>query len=382
MVADKKDDIPDAQANDVSLRQTVRVSLGGSVLRVRFSNAFGTQPLRIDGASVAIAAGPGRSDVAAASLHALRFGGDSAVTIAAGSELSSDPVGLAHAAGADIAVSMHIVASPGRQTSHPGSRASTFYVPGNRVLDAAWPQPHSTAHWYQLADIEVQAAPPVHSVVAIGDSITDGYGVPQDSNSRWTDFLATRLRDAGINDIGVINAGIGGGRLLRDGLGPSMVSRFERDVLARDGISHAIVFIGINDLGGLHRSGQDTPEARARLIADIEQAHRQLVAQAHQRGVCVIGATITPHAGSGYYIRSPESESDRIALNQWIRSAGVFDGVIDFDAALRDPERPDFLRKQVDNDGLHPSTTGYKAMADAVPLALLKTCSRAAAAMN
>jgi lysophospholipase L1-like esterase len=380
MAADPKDEIAAAEAVDVSVRQTVRVSLGGSVLRVRFSNAFGTAPLHIDGASVAIAAAPGRSDVDASTLRALRFGGERAVTIAPGAELGSDAVDLPHAAGADIAVSMHIAAWPGRQTSHPGSRASTFYTTGDKVGDAAWPQARSTPHWYQLAGVEVQAAPAARSVVVIGDSITDGYGVPADSNRRWTDFLATRLRGAGIKDTGVINAGIGGGRLLRDGLGPSMVARFERDVLAREGVSHAIVLIGINDLGGLHRSAQASPQARARLLEDIERAHRQLVAQAHQRGVCVIGATVTPHGASGYYVLNDDIAQDRKALNDWIRNAGVFDGVIDFDAALRDPARPEFISKPYDNDGLHPSTTGYQAMADAVPLALLAACSVAAPA--
>jgi lysophospholipase L1-like esterase len=177
-----------------------------------------------------------------------------------------------------------------------------------------------------------------------------------------------------MTDVGVVNAGIGGGRMLRDGLGPNLVSRFERDVLARPGVSHAIVMIGVNDFGVQHRNREDSPAERARLVADLEQAYRQLVARAHLQGVCVLGATITPYGGSGYYQPDPENEADRLAYNQWIRSAGVVDGVVDFDAALRDPAQPDHLRKALDNDGLHPSTAGYQAMADAVPLEQLKTC--------
>jgi lysophospholipase L1-like esterase len=182
-----------------------------------------------------------------------------------------------------------------------------------------------------------------------------------------------------MGEVGVVNTGIGGGRLLRDGLGPNLVSRFERDVLARGGVSHAVVMIGVNDLGVQHKNGEDSPAARKALLQDLQQAHRQLVQAAHAHGVCVIGATITPYAGSGYYQPGPENEQDRQAYNQWIRSAGVFDGVADFDAALRDPARPDLILKSYDSgDGLHPSPAGFRAMADAVPLDALKTCRIAA----
>jgi lysophospholipase L1-like esterase len=212
-------------------------------------------------------------------------------------------------------------------------------------------------------------------VVAIGDSITDGYGVVTDTNTRWTDGLATRLREKGMNEVGVVNAGIGGGRLLRDGLGPNLVSRFERDVLQRAGVSHAIVMIGVNDLGVQHRNKDDSPAARQQLLADMEEAQRQIAARAHARGVCLIGATITPYARSAYYQPGLDNEADRQAYNRFVRESGVFDGVVDFDAALRDPARPSYLRKDYDNDGLHPNQAGYQAMADAVPLDLLKSCS-------
>jgi lysophospholipase L1-like esterase len=182
-----------------------------------------------------------------------------------------------------------------------------------------------------------------------------------------------------MTDVGVVNAGIGGGRMLRDGLGPNLVSRFERDVLARPGVSHAIVMIGVNDFGVQHRNKEDGPAERARLLDDLKQAYRQIVARAHAQGVCVLGATISPYGGSGYYAPGPDNETDRLAYNEWIRTAGVVDGVVDFDAALRDPARPDHLQKALDNDGLHPSSpAGYQAMADAVPLDRLTTCRLAA----
>jgi len=372
MVPEGQNALPAEQLRDATLRQVVRVSLGGRRLRVRLSNAFGTEPLAIDAASIGLSAGPGQAGASA--LQPLRFGGSAAVTIPAGAEYLSDPVELAHAAGADLAVSLHFAAAPARQTGHPGARATSYLARGNRVLDAAWSGADKVTRWYQLSGVEVLAAAPTHAVVAIGDSITDGYGVEPDTYGRWSDHLATRLRAAGITDLGVINAGIGGGRLLRDGLGPNLVARFERDVLARPGVSHAIVMIGVNDFGTQHRNNEDSAAARARLLEDMMQAHRQLVARAHLAGVCVIGATISPYAASGYYKPGPDNERDRLAYNRWIRESGVFDGVVDFDAALRDPARPDALLKTYDNDGLHPNMAGYKAMADAVPLAQLQGC--------
>jgi len=372
MVPEGQNALAPEQLRDATLRQVVRVSIKGRQLRVRLSNAFGTDALAIDAASIGLSTGPGQAG--ASGLQPLRFGGNTAVTIPAGAEYLSDPVELAHAAGADLAVSLHFAAAPARQTGHPGARATNYLARGNRVLDAAWSGADKLTRWYQLSGVEVLAAPGAHAVVAIGDSITDGYGVEPDTYGRWTDHLATRLRAAGAGDVGVINAGIGGGRLLRDGLGPNLVARFERDVLARPGVSHAIVMIGVNDFGTQHRSNEDSAAARARLLDDMMQAHRQLVARAHLAGVCVIGATISPYGASGYYKPGADNEGDRLAYNRWIRESGVFDGVVDFDAALRDPARPDALLKTYDNDGLHPNMAGYKAMADAVPLAQLQSC--------
>ena len=374
LVPEGQNELPAAQWQDASLRQVVRVSLAGRQLRVKLSNVFGTAPLVIDAGSVARAVQPGRADVDGASVRPLTFGGAAGVTIPAGAEYLSDPVDLPHAAGADLAISLHFAQAPARQTGHPGARATSFLARGNQVAVAAWPQAGTFTRWYQIAGVESLAGTGAHTVVAIGDSITDGYGVQPDTYARWTDGLATRLRAAGMSDVGVVNAGIGGGRMLRDGLGPNLVSRFERDVLGRPGVSHAIVMIGVNDFGVQHRNKEDSPAERARLVADLEQAYRQIVARAHLQGVCVLGATITPYGGSGYYQPGPENEADRLAYNQWIRTAGVVDGVVDFDAALRDPARPDHLLQSLDNDGLHPSPGGYQAMADAVPLARLKTC--------
>ena len=378
LIPDQANALLPEQWRDSTLRQIVRLSLGGPRVRVRLSNVFGTQPLVVDGATVARAVKPGAADLVKGSVRSLRFGGKPSITIPAGGEYFSDPVELAVEAGADLAVSLHFAAEPARQTGHPGARTHSFLVKGSQGEAEQWPGAEKFTRWYQLADVEVAAPVAARAVVAIGDSITDGYGVSADSNERWTDFLVDRVTRAKL-PLGVVNAGIGGGRMLRDGLGPNLVSRFDRDVLARGGVSHAIIMIGVNDLGGQHRSKEDTPEARARLLEDLKQAHRQLVERAHAKGVCVVGATITPYMGSGYYQPNADNEKDRQDYNRWIRESGVFDGVADFDAALRDPAKPELLLKTFDNDGLHPSIAGYKAMAEAVPLARLTQCAYAGA---
>jgi len=356
---------------DASLRQIVHLSLGGSRLRVRISNAYGAAPLLVEGASVALAQAPGKADVLAPTLHPLTFDGRSSVMIPAGAEYYSDAVAMDVQPAADLAVSLYFKAEPERQTGHPGARTTTFTTAGNHVMDAAWQDPGKITHWYALSDVEVQAPRKVGALVAVGDSITDGYGVTTDGNDRWTDVLAARLRQDKLA-LGVVNAGIGGGRMLRDGLGTNLAARFDRDVLSRAGVTHALVLIGVNDMGGMHRNTPDLPADRAQLQIDLKQAFRQLAERAHAHGVCLIGATVTPYSGSDYYHPAAENEADRLALNDWIRHAGVFDAVADFDAALRDPEQPKLLKKAYDNDGLHPNLAGYRALAEAVPLAALR----------
>jgi len=205
--------------------------------------------------------------------------------------------------------------------------------------------------------------------VALGDSITDGHGATTNGNDRWTDVLAARLQSsAKTRNIGVSNQGIGGNHLLIDGLGPNALARFDRDVLAPAGVKWVIVFEGVNDLGGLARIHEVSQEDHAALVQRVIGAYRQIAERAHAHGLRVYGATITPYTGSGYYHPGPLSEADRQAVNRWIRAAGNFDAVIDFDAVVRDPAQPGQLLPAYDcGDHLHPSPAGYKAMGDAIP---------------
>lgn len=363
--------LPSEDMKDATLRQIVRIQISGQKLRVRLTNAYGTQPLRIGAVTIAPSADLASARVDAASLASLTFGGAKSVTIPAGADYWSDPLDLPVKAGADLAITLYLPDAPAQQTGHPGSRATSYYLHGNHTGDADLADAKKVDRWFQIGAIEV-ASSKASAVVILGDSITDGYGVPTNSNTRWTDALQLRLRATpALANMAVLNAGIGGNRLLNDGLGPNAMARFDREVLSYPGVTHLVIFEGVNDLGTLTRDAPATPEAHAALVEGMIGAYRQMVARAHAHGIKVIGATITPYGGSGYYHPDAQNEADRAAVNAWIRTPGNFDGVIDFDAALRDPAAPTKLRKEYDNDGLHPSVAGYQAMADAVPLSLL-----------
>jgi lysophospholipase L1-like esterase len=350
--------------DDATLRQTVHLSLTGSALRVRLSNAFGTAPLHIAAAHIARAAAPGSDAIAAASDTALRFAGQDDVTIPPGAEYVSDPVTWT---GADIAITLYFDTAPAQQTGHPGSRTTSYLLHGDHVSDLALPGAMKFDHWFNIAGIDVQS-PRGAAIVALGDSITDGRGSTTNANDRWTDALAQRLAAAKL-EVGVLNHGIGGGRVLLDGLGPNAVSRFDRDVLAQPGARWLIVFEAINDIGTFD-SAKPKP-AHDALVRQLTTAYGQMIAKAHDAGIKVYGATITPFMDCMPYHPKPITEADRIAVNAWIR--GHFDAVLDFDRAVRDPVRPDHLAPAYDSgDGLHLSPGGYRALAAAIPLSLFQ----------
>ncbi len=357
---------------DATLRQIVHLSEGGASLRVHLSNAFGTVPLHFTSVHIARPISAGTAKIDPASDKALSFSGSSDVTVPAGAEFISDPVDYPVAALSNLAITMHLDTPPARQTGHPGSRATSYLAHGDLVSAVDLPDAKRVDHWYQLAGVDVIAPSNAAAVVALGDSITDGHGATTNGNDRWTDVLAQRLQSSpATRTVAVLNQGIGGNRLLADGLGPNALARFDRDVLAQPGVRYLIVLEGVNDLGGLARNGEVSAAEHAALVRRIEEAYQQIVLRAHAHGIKVIGGTVLPYTGSDYYHPGPSSEADRQAVNQWIRTPGHFDEIVDFDKVARDPAHPDRLLPEYDSgDHLHPSPAGYNAMATAIPLSL------------
>jgi lysophospholipase L1-like esterase len=364
--------LPTGDLRDVTIREIFHLSAGGTMLRVHVSNAFGTEALHFTSGHIARPLSNTAPAIDPATDKALTFAGASSVNVPPGAEFISDPVAFPAGPLSDVSVSFHLDEPPAQQTGHPGSRATTYYVHGDSVAAPNLADAKHVDHWYQIAGIDVLASPDAGTVVALGDSITDGHGATTNGNDRWTDVLAARLQAAAATRaIGISNQGIGGNHLLTDGLGPSALARFDRDVLAPAGVRWLIVFEGVNDLGGLARNGEVPPADHAAMVARVLAAYQQIVARAHAHGIRVFGATITAYVGSEYYHPGQLSEADRQAVNQWIRADGHFDAVIDFDKVVADPQHPDQLLPAYDSgDHLHPSPAGYRAMANAIPLGL------------
>jgi lysophospholipase L1-like esterase len=353
--------------NRATLRQVVRVSTGGSRVRLKLSNAFGRTALVLASAELALATdGSARSEATA---FPLRFNAQPGAAVPAGAVLISDPIDLPLPALADVAITLRIESAPEVITGHPGARATSWWLPTDRVPSDGWGQAHRVDRWYFITGIDVETASSPRSIVLLGDSITDGYGVKPATHQRWSDGLSQRLRgDPATADIGVLNLGIGGNRLLRDGNGPNVLARLERDVLAQTGVRWLVVLAGINDIGTrLEARKKGEPYASA---TEIIGALDQVITRARSAGIRVYGATITPYEGAGFYW-SEDGEADRQAVNRWIRESGRCDAVIDFDLALRDPQHPSRLAAAFDSgDHLHPSMAGYAEMARFIDLGL------------
>jgi lysophospholipase L1-like esterase len=357
---------------DATLRQIVHLSIGGDTLRIHISNAFGTAPLHLTDIHIARPRSAAKSAIDPATDIVVTFGGRDDVIIPAGAEFWSDPVPFAAPAFSDLAISIHYDLPPQEETGHPGSRATSYLVHGNAVAMLGLPNARKVEHWYQISGVDVLTAGQAEAVVVLGDSFTDGHGTTTNGNDRWTDDLARRLQASPATaNIGVLNAGLGGNRVLLDQLGPNALARFDRDVLARPGATFLIVLEGVNDLGMLTRDGEVSPAQHNALVQDLVRAYSQIVGRAHVRGIFVIGTTIPPYGHSTYYHPGPLNERDRQAVNAWIRTPGHFDAIVDFDRVLAHPIHPDQLLPAYDSgDHLHPSLAGYRAMANAVPLAL------------
>lgn len=350
-------------------------SIGGRRVRIELSNAFGSAPLVIGAAHIALR----DKDMAIlwATDRALLFGGRPACSIPPGATEISDPVNLNVPAASDLAVSIYLPETATTDNMHAVGLHTTYISKeGDLTAMPILPVATTTQSFYFLTNVDVLAPPDSAAIVAFGDSITDGAVSTPNADRSWPSFLARRLQANGGANIAVLNQGISGNRLLRDGAGVNALARFDRDVLAQPGVKWLMILEGINDIGlGLRA---DAAASDAVSADDLIAALKQLIERAHEHGIKVIGGTLTPFEGAAYY--SEAGETVRAAVNQWIRASSIggggFDAVVDFDAATRDPEHPKQFRQGFNNgDHLHPNDAGYQAMAEAIDLSVfgLKT---------
>lgn len=359
---------------DTTLRQTVHVSTGGERIRLRFSNAFGDTTLPITAVTVALPRG-GEAGVSAVEDNTTRpvtFNGERSVTVPMGAQIVSDPIDLPVEPASNLTVTTYLADGlPSLNlTGHPGSRTTSYLVNGDQTEAADLPDATPTDHWYLLSGVEAESGQDTAAVAIVGDSLTDGRGSTTNGNDRWPDQLLARLQDnEETANVAVLNQAAGGNRVLLDELGPNTLARLDRDVLASSGVEWLIVFEGVNDIG----TAEPTRAAQQRVARDLITAYDQIITRAHAQGITVYGATITPFGGNPAY-DDPDGfrEEARTTVNEWIRTSGRFDAVLDFDAAVRDPDQPDHLRPGLDfeDDGLHLVPEGYRLLAEAVPLEL------------
>jgi lysophospholipase L1-like esterase len=369
--------LPFVQFTNQTLRQIIHTSVGGTKVRVLISNAYGSAAVTIGAGHIALREKGG--SIQSASGGVLTFSGRATMTIPAGATLYSDPVNLTVPAMADLAVDLHLPGDTSAATMftmHNGSFQTNYISEtGNYVGKTTLPNAVEIQNWFLLSRVEVVTSDAAGAIVAFGDSITDGTRSSPDTNNRWPDHLAGRLLGQGLK-LAVLNAAIAGNRILDEATVPpgvdvravvqgvNALARFEHHALSQPGITHIIVLEGINDIGIARQNPTPTAE-------DLIAGHKQLIEQAHTRGLKILGATLTPFYGAAYY--TEVGETKRQALNEWIRTGKAYDAVIDFDKATRDPSNPKMFLPLYDScDHLHPSDAGYKAMADAIDLSLFK----------
>lgn len=346
--------MPEVPLSDCSVRQIIKTSISGNKLKVRFSNRCGDSNLTLKEVHIAKSAGQGTGKILTATDTNLLFNGQKEIEIAAGQEIYSDLTDFTFDALQELTITIYYGKVPEKVTGHPGSRTMTYFNDGNHCSDEVFPHDHKTAHWYTIAGIEVVSESQKNVVVCFGDSITDGRGSTDDKQNRWPDNLSVRLQNnAATKHIAVINQGIGGTCLTSNG-----VERFTRDVLSQTGISHIIMFYGVNDIIYMHASAET-----------IINCYKEMINQAHAAGIKVFGATILPFGSNSEY--KEEMNKTRLEVNNWILntpvSEGGFDNSFDFAAAIQSPAAPDKLATENDcGDGLHPSANGYVVLANAI----------------
>jgi lysophospholipase L1-like esterase len=353
--------------SDQTVRMVVRTSLGGRRARVTLSNVFGNAPLTIGSAHVALRSK--ESAITAGSDRALMFNGKSSVTIAQGASMTSDPVDLEIPALGDLAISVYIPGESGQLTTHGTGLHTTYISKGNVTSAPMLDDTTTTRSWYWITSVDVMAPADAGAIVAFGDSITDGATSTNDADRSWPSVLAARLvASPGAPKLSVLNLGISGNRILTDGAGVNALARFDRDVLGQAGVKWLMIMEGINDIGGTTGPPRgNAPPATPVTADDLILPMKQMIERAHTHGIKVIGCTLTPYQGAAYY--SDKGEEVRMAVNQWIKTGGAFDAVIDYDRVTQDSANTKTFKATFNNtDHLHPNDVGYKAMADSVDL--------------
>ncbi len=375
---------PLKDVHNQTIRMIVPASLGGHRARVRFSNAYGKKPLAIGAAHLAVR--KEKAAIVPGTDRPLMFGGKPSFTIPPGALVLSDAITVDLPDLSDVAVTVYIPGDAELATVHSTvPYASYVSEPGDFTSAADLAKAATQLSWYWLDGIDVTAPAAAGAIVAFGDSITDGAAAKPDTNGSWPSALAKRLLAQPGPKMGVLNLGISGNRILHDGAGVSALTRFDADVLGQPGVRTLLVLEGINDIGfpsirGFPGGGNGENPFAAFAAEEVSADEiigglRQIIERAHAHGIKVFGGTLTPYEGALYF--SPQGETKRQAVNEWIRSGKAFDGVIDFDAAVRDPQHPSkFLPAYQSGDNLHPSNAGYKLMADTVDLSMLRGKSR------
>lgn len=353
---------PSKTLTNNTYRQIVRVSIGGDTLRVKFSNITCAKPITLKSVTIARSPDGTKCPVDASTIKQLKFKGDSTVTIDAKSEVFSDPIAFNLTPSMRFAITTFYgdCQSSNDMTFHYGCRGNSYWTEGNKTASANFSSSTQIPMWYTISAVDVLAPKTAGAVVCFGNSITDGFGLTDGTQNRWTDVFSEKLlANPATTQVGVLNEGIGGTNVLSasNGADPG-TTRFQPDVLNQTGVRWIILFYGVNDIGN---SSSD-------ITSTLTNAYKSMVTAAHTRNIKVYGGTITPFKGDKYY--SASHEQIRQNVNKWIRTAGNFDGVIDFDKVLQSPSHPDSMQASLTNGWLHPSVAGYKAMGESIDLKL------------
>jgi len=362
-----------------TLRLMARTSVGGQGVRIRLANTFGSEPVTFDRVSIGVRAQADSAAIEPATLRQVTFGGDTEVTLTPGGRVMSDPVDLQVAPEQDLAVNLYVADPTGPTTWHALPTKTSYISSAGDYTDTSSGDAFTTEtpHWFYVDGIEVVSPETRGAIVCLGNSITDGFASSLDANHAYPDFLAERVNDRTSLRKSVLNAGISGNRVLNDSAccGVNALARFDRDVLAQTGVTDVLLLEGINDIGFEKLTNDSTAPHTSVTAEQIIDGYQQLIRRAHAKNVRIIGGTLTPFKGAGYYY--PEGEQKRQRVNEFIRSSGAFDGVVDFDKAIRDPDNPKRMLPKYDSgDHLHPNDAGYRAMAKSVDLSLFQGHSR------